>query len=344
MVKTDNIDISSLPKEELLDKRICDLGLSLENSSLIEGINKLYQELENKGISFKPQFYLTNEWGCPSGEPIVGVPFYLAHPLLTDLEREMILEAEGSDEQNFMKLLRHETGHAINYAYKLYKRPKWRKLFGLFSKDYTETYKPRPYSKRYVRHLENWYAQCHPDEDFAETFAVWLTPDLDWQKKYKSWPALRKLEFLDFLMKKIGDCQPTVTPPKERNWEKPVNKIKSTLKSYYKKKRLDYEHEYPDFYDDDLRDIFPDTKEKLKKHEKASKFLKKYSEELLETINFWTAENKYTINLILKKLIKRCDELHLVISPRKSKQAIMDISTYLTTLIMNYYYTGTFAG
>ena len=27
-------------------------------------------------------------------------------------------------------------------------------------------------------HLDPWYAQSHPDEDFAETFAVWLTPEV----------------------------------------------------------------------------------------------------------------------------------------------------------------------
>ena len=336
-------DIQTISKEELFSKRICDLGLSMENSGLLSGIQKLYQELENKGLSFKPQFYLTDEWGCPSGDPIVGIPFYLAHPRLKELEKEIILEAEGGNELEFMKLLRHETGHAVNYAYRLYTRPNWRKLFGPFSKDYKETYKARPYSKRYVRHLDNWYAQCHPDEDFAETFAVWLTPKLDWRKQYKGWGALPKLEYVDKLMNQIKNREPIVSPPPEGKKERPISKIKATLKTYYKKKREEYAHEYPDFYDGDLKEIFPEKKDEIKNCEKASVFLKKHREELLDTINFWTAENKYTINELLKDLTERCNELKLVINPRKSKQAIMDISTYLTTLIMNYYYTGRFA-
>ena len=240
-----------------------------------------------------------------------------------------------------MKFLRHEAGHAYNYAYKLYRRPRWRELFGPFSKDYdSDVYKPRPYSKRYVRHLKNWYAQCHPDEDFAETFAVWLTPGLDWHKKYKGWPVLKKLSYVDKLLREISVKPPLVTT---REMELPVRKIKSRLKTFYERKRSDSAHIYPDFYDSDLQEIFSTNKEGPG-YEKASRFLKRHREDIMDTITYWTSENMYTINQLLKNLTKRCDELKLVVSKRKHKQVIMDISTYLTTLVMNYYYTGTFVG
>ena len=80
----------------------------------------------------------------------------------------------------------------------------WMQHFGLASTEETDTYRPRPYSRSYVIHLDDWYAQSHPDEDFAETFAVWLTPDLNWRGLYTGWKALQKLEYVDELMRSIA--------------------------------------------------------------------------------------------------------------------------------------------
>ncbi|NKB24270.1 MAG: hypothetical protein GKR87_07845 [Kiritimatiellae bacterium] len=172
--------------EELLKIRICDFNLEIEGSELAPRIDKLYKELESKGIFFKPTCYLTTEWLCPDKIPMIGIPFCLAHPRLKQLERNMMLEVEGGTETTCIQLLRHEMGHAINYAYRLYRRTRWRELFGPFSTEYNEhNYYSRPYSKQYVLHLPDNYAQAHPDEDFAETFSVWLTPNLDWQKNIK---------------------------------------------------------------------------------------------------------------------------------------------------------------
>jgi len=194
------INLEKLSSEELLKLRISDLPLSIKDTWLEECIAELYRELEQKDISFKPECYLTDEWLTPDKEPIVGIPFFLAHPVLLKLEKKMMFEAEGSGKEWCMKLLRHETGHAVNYAYKLYRLNRWRELFGPFSSEYEDAYRFMPYSKSFVRHLEKHYAQCHPDEDFAETFAVWLTPDLNWREKYKGWNALEKLLYVDKLM------------------------------------------------------------------------------------------------------------------------------------------------
>lgn len=175
-----NLDLSKLSEEELLNLRVCELPLSLEGTWLEDCVAELCQELKNKGFSFKPLCYLADEWLTTDKEPVVGIPFFLAHPVLIKLEKKMVLDAEGSTRSWCMKLLRHEAGHALNYAYKLYRKKKWRKVFGQFSQEYEGTYRFRPYSRNFVRHLEDYYAQYHPDEDFAETFAVWLTPGLDW--------------------------------------------------------------------------------------------------------------------------------------------------------------------
>src|SRR5512142_34466 len=189
-------------RRELLGKRISDLGLRIEGSPVEEIVRELYRELDARGLAFHPPVYLSDQWGCPDGIPLIGVPFYLADRRLARLEEEFAVEVEG--EADSMTFLRHECGHAFNYAYCLYDEPEWRKLFGPYSRPYRERFRVDPLSRDYVRHILGWYAQKHPDEDFAETFAVWLTPGLDWRRQYAGWPALKKLEYVDQTMQAIG--------------------------------------------------------------------------------------------------------------------------------------------
>src|SRR5205809_6237194 len=169
---------------ELLGKRISQLGLKLEGSPVERFVHQLQRELERKGLRrFRPVCYLTDEWGCPSGQPVIGVPFYLADPALARLERAM---NDLEDEQEIMMYLRHEAGHAFNYAYRLYTTPEWRARFGPYNRRYRDHYPPVPFSRQHVRHIARRFAQKHPDEDFPETFAVWLTPRPDPPRKDQS--------------------------------------------------------------------------------------------------------------------------------------------------------------
>src|SRR5246500_3585343 len=203
----------NLTDEELLEKRISQLGLNLEATELQPLIQQLYQELSQKGLTFQPPCHIGDEWFVPVGIPAIFIPFFLVHERLRALERAMMLEVEGETPEWFMKLIRHEAGHAYMYAYQLTRRKKWKECFGQTSQEETpDTYRPRSFSRSYVMHLEDWYAQSHPDEDFAETFAVWLTPGLDWRKDYASWPALRKLEYIDELMRSLASKPPVHTP------------------------------------------------------------------------------------------------------------------------------------
>lgn len=339
-----NIDLSKLSEEELLNLRVCELSLSLEGTWLEECVHELYQELGEKGFSFRPPCYLADEWLTPDKEPIVGVPFFLAHPVLIKLEKKMILDAEGSTRPWCMKLLRHETGHAINYAYKLYRRKKWQKVFGQFSKEYADTYRFRPYSRNFVRHLEDYYAQYHPDEDFAETFAVWLTPGLEWQSQYKGWKALEKLKYVDELMKEIKDKEPLVASGK-KYWE--ASRMRITLKNFYKKKRHSYMEDFPDFHDSNLKKIFvvlepsEHSLSKKNKEKLAAKIIRRFKKDILNNVAKWTGEKKYIINELIDNIIKRCKDLELI-SDQAESLAILKISTYITTLVMNYLYTGGF--
>jgi len=333
------VDLSQISEEKILDKRICDLSLSIEGSWLKDCVGALYQELNEKGIKFKPPCYLADEWLTPDGEPVIGIPFFLAHSSLIKLEKKMILEVEGGTKQWCMKLLRHETGHAINYAYKLHRRKKWQKIFGPFSKEYEDTYRFRPYSKSFVRHLEDYYAQYHPDEDFAETFAVWLTPELNWQEQYRGWRALSKLNYVDQLMNEIKSKEPLYKNGK-KYWQ--AKNIRSTLKNFYKKKRKFYAEEFPDFHDANLKrmfSFFEGTKDK--DLISAQGIIKKYKKNILNNVARWTGEKKYIINDLLDTLIKRCSQLRLM-TDKEEALAILDVSSYVTTLVMNYLHTGGF--
>ena len=292
-----------LPDEQLLQMRIRDLGLRIEGSPLEGPIARLYAELAGRGIGFHPPCYLADEWFCPDKVPIIGVGFFLAHPRLRKLEKKMMLEVEGGTEAGCMKLLRHEAGHAVNYAYRLYRRTRWRELFGPFSANYSDQYDPRPYSKRYVNHLRDNYAQAHPDEDFAETFAVWLATGQAWKQKYRDWPAIKKLQYVDHVMARIGPTPPPVTT---RQTPYSAERMTSTLAAYYQRKRRYKGEDFPGYYDPALQRLFADGN-----GEKASAFLRRWRRQATNSVAVWTGERRIDIDRLLGQLIRRCDALQL---------------------------------
>src|SRR5947199_4557669 len=249
----------------------------------------------------------------------------------------MVLEVKGETKEWFMKLMRHEAAHAYSYAYQLYKKKKWQQTFGLASTEETEFYRPRPYSPSYVVHLDDWYAQSHPDEDFAETFAVWLTPGLDWRERYRGWKAMQKLECVDGLMRSIAGQAP-VHQPRFRVADYDCLNVK--LKTYYARKRKLYEDSYPDFYDNDLRHLFA-AGPQLDGRLPASAWLRQHRRQLMNSVCRWTNERKYRVNELLARLIARCDQLELVIRADDPQQHLQ-VSAYITTLVMNYLFTGRF--
>ncbi len=332
--------IEGLSEEELLKVRLCDLPVKIEGTWVQECIDQLYRELEDKGIIFRPKCYLADEWLTPEEETCIGVPFYLAHPVLTRLERKIMFDAEGDTKEWCMKLLRHEAGHAICYAYQFHKRKKWQKFFGPSSLEYADTYKFRPYSKNYVHHLDGYYAQYHPDEDFVETFAVWLTPGLDWRGQYQGWKALEKLEYVDLLMTEIKNKPPVV---KSRNQFWRLSTLRITLKNYYKKKRHFWAEDFPDFHDAFLKRIFAELAEDHPKSMSAAELLHKYRRGILETVSRYSGERKHVVNDLFRDIEKRSRDLKLAVSGDETALAL-HLSAYITSLVMNYLYTGRFRG
>jgi len=313
--------------DELLGVRVKDLNLHIAGSFLEPMVDRLYEELANKGIQFHPPCYLADEWLCPDKEPIIGIPFCLAHPRLKALETRMMYEAEGADEKECMKLLRHECGHTINYAYKLYTRTRWRELFGAFSSRYSDTYQYHPYSRRFVVHLDDYYAQCHPDEDFAETFAVWLAPAGNWQQKYKNWPAMQKLEYIDRLMERIGEQPPIVTATARPPWS--AARMTSSLQAYYNRKREQLGTEFKGYYDDSLRIVFSENFAG-ESSIKASKILRQHRRLLIKHTAQWTGHRKFDIHRLVGRMIERCDALDLY--SKDSYDEVIDVTALLTAI------------
>lgn len=161
-----------LSDDALLDMRLCDLPLRIQETNLQDRVEQLYDELESRGLKFRPHVWLSDDWYSPDGIPGIAIPFFLAHKRLARLERKQLLEVEGGTQEWCMKILRHEAGHALDTAFRLRRRRKYRELFGRVSQPYPKYYRPEPNSKRYVMHLDMWYAQSHPVGKQAEEVPV----------------------------------------------------------------------------------------------------------------------------------------------------------------------------
>jgi hypothetical protein len=328
-------DLSGMSDEEILQTRICDLRLKIPGSELESRIETFYAELDVKNIQVKPICYLGDEWYCPEGCATIAIPFYLAHPRLKKLEEKMMMEVEGGTEAWCLRLLRHEMGHVLNHAYLLEKDKRWQKLFGPVSLEYSESFRARPYSRGFVRHLDGYYAQSHPEEDFAETVAIWLTPELDWRHQYRGWKALTKLEYVDKLMNELAGKPPLVFVKTKMS---EASRLRSHLALYYKRRRKTYAQDFPEFFDADLQRLFIDPAT-APENERAAVFLRRSRKMILQAVSTWTGEPKFTLNRLLRALTDRCAELDLRL---RAPSAGVEVTAFLATLASHYRLTGKF--
>jgi hypothetical protein len=314
---------------QLLNTRICDLGLTIEGSAVEKFVQQLYRELEQKKImKFRPPCYLTDEWGCPSGEPVIGVPFYLARPDLGQIERE---NNDLEDSREIMMYLRHEAGHAFNYAYKLHRTPEWKQIFGPYRRPYRENYRPVLFSKDYVRYLPGWYAQKHPDEDFAETFAVWMTPRSNWRNKYRGWGAMAKLKYMERMARALGSADPL---RKRGQPDITTSDMEMTVAEFYRNS-TDQMPLLEIALDSDLAAIFNASK-KSKTAAQAGTFLQKNRKAMVDQIASWTAMPRPSVRKLMESIEKRSSELGLLIDSKKESAHLSEITVFVTTLIMNF--------
>ena len=321
------------PRERLLDLRIRDLGLTLEGTWVEACVHELYRELARRGIALRPHCWLSDEWFSPQNVPGIAIPFYLVHPRLVRLERSMVLEAEGSSRVECMRILRHEAGHAIQHGYRLHRRPTYQRLFGKSSTKYPTSYRPNPASRQFVQHLRAYYAQAHPDEDFAETFAVWMQPRAQWRKRYQGWGALKKLEYVDALM---AELEGERAPVRTRRRVAPISQLTSTLRSYYDEKRAFYAVDFPSTYDRELCRVFS-TSAKYADRELASRFITRHAKAIRTLVARWTGESEFTIDQLLHDMIGRSRLLKLRV-PGPEEEVLLDFAGMLTVRSVHFLY------
>ena len=303
-------------------------------------MKRLHDELDQAGIAFKPRVYLSDEWGCPDGVPLIGVPFYLADERLSLLQKELLENIEAESDDEILAYLRHEAGHALNYAYRLYESEEWHAVFGPYSRPYLDDYSPDPFSRSFVRHIPGWYAQKHPDEDFAETFAVWLTPGSDWQRRYEGWTCLKKLEYVDRTMRRIGPTAPTFESAAS-NYDESTD-LAHPLSEHFE--RFGYRRqELPQYFDGDLKELFYQGRDRAGlEAEPAAAFIAEQRRTLTAAVSYWTGMDEHAIRSLLDHLIERAQALDLWLPTDGRARLASELSVVITALCMNRLYRGDF--
>ncbi len=323
------------PAQDLWQLRLDELGLTIEASPVGPLVARLYAELGERGIDLLPPCFVANEWGCPDGQPLIGIPFYLLDPRFHAMEDEFADDLE--DDARILIGLRHEAGHALNYAYQLWQDPEWKALFGDFTREYGDDYEPQPFSSRFVRHLPGWYGQKHPDEDFAETFAVWLTPGLDWRTTYAGTAALAKLEYTERAMARVGKLPPKVGPglpdPDELDF---------TVSEFYEHR---HDEDAPPVgllgvaVDADLRDLFHAEGPGLD----AASLVREKRRVLMKSVSGYAGSRMYVVKVLVDHLATRLRTLGLRAVPGKEADALIGFTALVGTLTTNFLQTGRFA-
>jgi hypothetical protein len=331
------------PETKLGATPIRDLGLTIAGTPLDPVLAEFERELDDAGIrQVRPHFYLSTEWGVNFGTITIGIPFYLARPDLATLHAERVGHLEGTTRADLLRYLRHEMGHVINYAYKLYEQEDWIKLFGSMTQPYIEEFRPEPFSRRFVRHLPGWYAQKHPDEDWAETFAVWMTPHFDWHSAYTDWPeALAKLTYCDRTMAALSDRPPLVM---SRELDEPVGDLTYSVDQFYRGLVFG-EEKLPPGLDGALSAIFQDWRAELKsppESRAAGQLLRRLEPILVANVYCWTGHFPERTRRLVRHLVVRADGLALSYPPERETEATVAITTLVTALAMNYVHRGSY--
>ena len=332
-----NLRDRSTPKRRALLRRpIRELALRLEGSPIEPLLRRLERELRRKLERFRPMYYLTDEWGCPSGQPVIGIPFYLADRELMRIERHANeLETPGE----IMMYLRHEAGHAFNYAYRLYQRPEWRDTFGPYRRRYSDDYRPVPFSREYVRHLPGWYAQKHPDEDFAETFAIWLTPKSEWRKRYRGWPALKKLRLVDRFGRELSGKDPKVLRGRP---DITADQMNLTVGQYVKRSAARSRAVFQAAFDHHLEDIFLRPGVAPRSSRAAWEIVEQHRVALTNTITTWTGVPRGVVRALVDSIAAATRKRGYRGVRGKERDYLVRLTAYTTALAASYMTRGKF--
>lgn len=308
--------LTSVSDAGLLKMRFCDLPIELAGSVVEKRAHQVFEELAARHLTVRPGIWLSEQWFNPDGVVGFAIPFYLMHPRLIRLERRIMQEAEGSVAADCLRILRHETGHAIDEAFQLFKTPEYRRVFGSPLRRYPTSYSAKPDRHDFVINLNSWYAQAHPVEDFAETFAVWLTPRTQWRRRYRHSPALEKLEHVDRWMTALASKPPLL------NRQDPVEELKEnsrTLREHYDEKREFYGIEETHSFDPELRRLFHEPRTRRARPSSAARLLKRHRAKLRKEVSRPLGVPAYAVDQVLLQLISRARALNLQVAESSEK-------------------------
>lgn len=244
---------------------------------------------------------------------------------------------EGAGRAELLRYLRHEMGHVVNYGYRLFEQEEWVQLFGSMDTPYQEEYRPQPFSRQFVQHLPGWYAQKHPDEDFAETFAVWLDPASNWREAYAGWGCYSKLLYVEKIVKQLGRVPPSITP----EGFTPGRELGTSLAEHYRR----FGHhpvEVPAYFDGDLKDLFERGPVEGEGFEPADRFLARHRRSLVGNIAYWTGLSESIVRGLIDHFIERSKLLNLWVREEAEPELLLELVAYATTLCMNRLYKGDF--
>lgn len=337
---------SAFHENRFLSTPFRDLGLTIAGTPLEVVITEFRQELIQVGIRrLQPDFYLSTEWGVPFESISIGIPFYLARPELVDVHAQHVGHLEGVGRGELLRYLRHEMGHVVNYAYRLFEQEEWINLFGAMTQPYLEEYRPEPFSRRYVWHLPGWYAQKHPDEDWSETFAVWMTPGLDWRATYADWPvALTKLEYCERTMATLNECDPPVTTT---DHDEDVSSLTTSLGDYYRSGLTADNDPLPPGLDGALRTIFDEISPSSHhpsdaRQLPAAELISKLERDLVANVFRWTGHFPEATRHLVQHLATRAEVLQQVYPADRESAVVLAVTTLVTSLAMNHLYRGSY--
>jgi hypothetical protein len=339
-------------KLELLNTPINQLGLKAEGTFLAQAIAVVKEDLKRAQIrKMEPVFYLSTGYGCIAGSTIISLGFYDAHPLLKELNLEF--RGWSYTDAQIVDVLRHELGHAFCYAYKLYRTPEFRQLFevqGNFFDTYpaSDDYDYNPWSRSYVNPNGDHYAQKHPDEDFAETFCVWLTPHSAWRRRYRNRPlALEKLGYVDRVVKELGRRETLIETKLAWMYER-VEDVKQSVAQFMGAKPARYYRRATGYVDPDLKQMFrpqpriANRRALFRDYERAETFLRAQKMALVNRVAYWVGVDAAAPRDLLDKCIHRAKALDLWLERPQRDKKLMEITAYLTVLCANYKNTGGF--
>jgi hypothetical protein len=333
--------VREISMQKLLATRICDLELRPEGV-LAESVEHVIGELRDRGITFVPAYYLGDDDFWTADRAVsVNIPWYLANPTLWRLVNDHLFEYTREE---LMMYLRHEAGHALNYAFELWRRKDWTQTFGDFRRPYRDVYNPNPWSRDYVRYLHRagmyHYAQKHPDEDFAETFAVWLEGG-PWRRRYRDWPvALAKLEYVDRIIGIERACRGA--PSNVRLGQRvPYTELKETVAEYFD--IGDDIDEDVQEYRKDLLDIFPRRPPRARaiaarglasrtaNAQSAARFIQQHQNILIDRISRWIGDSdKRVILRFLRQLQAVCTHEHMVVPDARRTEKLVELTVVAT--------------